>query len=88
MGWSKPVARLSSTRALPKDEGWPPFLIVVDVGHSIELFADFTRSGRTYLPFSGAVKQIDKVSFTALPTCVLRASRSNMQQRVRTIHYV
>ena len=38
-------------RALPTDEGWPPFLIVVDVGHSIELFADFTRSGRTYLPF-------------------------------------
>ena len=38
-------------RTLPTDEGWPPFLIVVDVGHSIELFADFTRSGRTYLPF-------------------------------------
>ena len=38
-------------RALPHDEGWPPFLIVVDVGHSIELFADFTRSGKTYLPF-------------------------------------
>jgi len=38
-------------RALPADEGWPPFLIVVDVGHSIELFADFSRSGRTYLPF-------------------------------------
>ena len=38
-------------RALPHDEGWPPFLIVVDVGHSIELFADFTKSGRTYLPF-------------------------------------
>lgn len=38
-------------RALPTDEGWPPFLIVVDVGHSIELFADFSRSGKTYLPF-------------------------------------
>ena len=38
-------------RALPSDEGWPPFLIVVDVGHTIELFADFTRSGKTYLPF-------------------------------------
>ncbi len=37
--------------SLPLDEGWPPFLIVVDVGHSIELFADFTRSGKTYLPF-------------------------------------
>jgi hypothetical protein len=38
-------------RALPTDEGWPPFLIVVDVGHTIELFADFTKSGKTYLPF-------------------------------------
>lgn len=37
-------------RALPTDEGWPPFLIVVDVGHTIELFADFTRAGKTYLP--------------------------------------
>ena len=38
-------------RALPTEEGWPPFLIVVDVGHTIELFADFTRAGKTYLPF-------------------------------------
>lgn len=38
-------------KALPTEEGWPPFLIVVDVGHSIHLFADFTRSGKTYLPF-------------------------------------
>jgi hypothetical protein len=27
-------------RALPGSEGWPPFLIVVDVGHSIELYAE------------------------------------------------
>jgi hypothetical protein len=38
-------------QALPAAEGWPPFLVVVDVGHSIELFADFTRSGKTYLAF-------------------------------------
>jgi hypothetical protein len=38
-------------RALPADEGRPPFLIVVDVGHVIELYADFTRSGATYTPF-------------------------------------
>jgi len=38
-------------RALPHDEGWPPFLIVVDVGHSIELFTDFSRTGKTHLPF-------------------------------------
>ncbi len=32
-------------------EGRPPFLIVVDVGHMIELYAEFTRSGGTYTPF-------------------------------------
>ena len=38
-------------RALPPWEGWPPFLIVVDVGHSIELFADFSLSGTRYSHF-------------------------------------
>ncbi|WP_291987816.1 DNA methyltransferase [Candidatus Accumulibacter sp. ACC007] len=38
-------------RALPANEGRPPFLIVVDVGQVIELYADFTRSGATYTPF-------------------------------------
>ncbi len=41
-------------RALPQADGWPPFLIVVDVGHSFELHSDFTRSGRTYVPFPDA----------------------------------
>jgi hypothetical protein len=41
----------SYARALPADEGRPPFLVVVDVGHVIELYADFTRSGATYTPF-------------------------------------
>ena len=38
-------------RALPASEGRPPFLIVVDVGHSIELFSEFTRTGSNYVPF-------------------------------------
>ncbi len=38
-------------KALPVSEGWPPFLVVVDVGHSIELFADFSLTGKAYLPF-------------------------------------
>ena len=32
-------------RALPASEGRPPLLIVVDVGHSIELYSEFTRTG-------------------------------------------
>lgn len=38
-------------RALPASEGRPPFLAVVDVGHVIELYSEFTRSGATYTPF-------------------------------------
>ncbi|HEX6442408.1 MAG TPA: type IIL restriction-modification enzyme MmeI, partial [Stellaceae bacterium] len=35
-------------KALPD---WPPFLIVVDVGHSIETYADFTGTGKHYAQF-------------------------------------
>ncbi len=38
-------------RALPADEGRPPFLVVIDVGHSIELYSEFTRTGGSYVPF-------------------------------------
>ena len=38
-------------RNLPSSEHNPPFIAVVDVGHTIELFADFSRQGRTYIPF-------------------------------------
>lgn len=31
---------------------WPPFLVVVDVGHAIELYADFSGTGKRYLPFT------------------------------------
>ncbi|MBC7734287.1 MAG: class I SAM-dependent DNA methyltransferase [Bacteriovorax sp.] len=41
----------SYARALPASEGRPPFLVVVDVGHVIELYAEFSRSGATYTPF-------------------------------------
>jgi hypothetical protein len=38
-------------KALPISEGWPPFLLVVDVGFSIELYADFSLTGKAYIPF-------------------------------------
>jgi hypothetical protein len=41
-------------RALPASEGNPPFVVVVDVGHSFELYSDFSRAGKTYVPFPDA----------------------------------
>lgn len=38
-------------RALDAEHGWPPFLIVCDVGHCLELFADFSGHGRNYRQF-------------------------------------
>lgn len=41
-------------KALPTEEGWPPFLIVCDVGHCFELFADFSGTGKHYVQFPDA----------------------------------
>jgi hypothetical protein len=38
-------------RALPVADGRPPFVLVVDVGTVIEVYAEFSRSGATYIPF-------------------------------------
>jgi hypothetical protein len=38
-------------RALPAAHDWPPFILVCDVGHCIEVFADFTGKGRNYTQF-------------------------------------
>ena len=38
-------------RALTAPETRPPFLVVVDVGHTIDLYAEFTQTGGTYVAF-------------------------------------
>jgi hypothetical protein len=38
-------------KALPAIEGWPPFLIVCDVGQCFEIYADFTGQGKNYAQF-------------------------------------
>lgn len=53
-GWDEAMlaARNQAERyakAIP--DGWPPFLITVDVGFSIELFADFSLTGKNYAQF-------------------------------------
>src|SRR5438874_734607 len=35
-------------RALPTSHGWPPFILVCDVGHCIEVYADFSGQGKNY----------------------------------------
>jgi hypothetical protein len=38
-------------RAVARSDGWPPFLIIVDVGHVIELYADFSGQGQGYTQY-------------------------------------
>lgn len=63
-------------RALPLSEENPPFLIVVDVGHSFELYSDFSRAGRTYLPFPDA--RAHRISLDDL-------KREEIRERLRLI---
>lgn len=55
-GWDKAMLRahgqaVQYARALPPNEGRPPFVVVVDIGRSIELYSEFSRSGGAYLPY-------------------------------------
>lgn len=38
-------------RALPVEHGYPPFLLVLDVGHVLEIYADFSGQGKNYAHF-------------------------------------
>ncbi|MBW3598797.1 MAG: class I SAM-dependent DNA methyltransferase, partial [Planctomycetes bacterium] len=38
-------------KALPVEAGWPPFLVVADVGFCFDLYSDFSQSGKAYTPF-------------------------------------
>lgn len=55
-GWVKAMTQAKGqaeryAKALPADHGWPPFLLLCDVGYCIEVYADFTRTGKTYTQF-------------------------------------
>lgn len=43
-------------KALPADHGWPPFLLITDVGHCIDVYADFTGTGKAYVQFPDAAR--------------------------------
>ena len=80
-GWDRAMLRAHNqadqyVRALPSDEGRPPFIIVTDVGRSIELYAEFSRSGATYTPFPDA--RSHRISLQEL-------TRPEIQQRLRQV---
>lgn len=57
--WSMAMRRAKTqaqryARMLPTEHGWPPFLVVVDVGYCIDLYADFSGLGKLYTQFPNA----------------------------------
>lgn len=55
-GWDEAMLRAKGqaegyVRALPAEEGRPPFIVVVDVGHSLELYSEFSVTGGAYIHF-------------------------------------
>lgn len=55
-GWAKAMVQAKGqaeryAKALPIDHGWPPFLLVADIGYCIEVYADFTGTGKAYTQF-------------------------------------
>src|SRR5690606_31421920 len=64
------------TRALPVEHGYPPFLLVVDVGHVIEIYADFSGQGKNYAHFPD--RQSYRIAMDDLRD-------EEIQERLRTI---
>lgn len=55
-GWAKVMVQAKGqaeryAKALPVDHGWPPFLLVTDVRYCIEVYADFSGTGKGYAQF-------------------------------------
>ena len=55
-GWAKAMVQAKGqaeryAKALPVEHGWPPFLLVADIGYCIEVYADFTGTGKAYAQF-------------------------------------
>ncbi|HSU31470.1 MAG TPA: DNA methyltransferase, partial [Bryobacteraceae bacterium] len=61
-------------KAIP--DGWPPFLVIVDVGYSLELYADFSLTGKNYAQFP------DKNTYRIL---LNELTNSSVRDRLRNV---
>ena len=62
-------------RALPATEGRPPFVLVVDVGTVIEVYAEFSKSGATYTPYPDPQSHRIALADLARPEILERLTR-------------
>ncbi|MBV1918030.1 MAG: class I SAM-dependent DNA methyltransferase, partial [Sphingomonadaceae bacterium] len=55
-GWARAMLQAKGqaeryAKALPTAHGWPPILLVTDIGYCIDIYADFTGTGKAYAQF-------------------------------------
>jgi hypothetical protein len=55
-GWAQAMLKAKGqaegyARDVPPEEGWPPFIIVCDVGFCFDIYADFSGTGKHYAQF-------------------------------------
>jgi hypothetical protein len=60
-GWASAMLKAKGqaeryAKALPIEHGWPPFLLTTDVGHCIDVYADFSGTGKQYTQFPDAAR--------------------------------
>ena len=58
-GWAAAMLKAKGqaeryAKALPLEHGWPPFLLITDVGYCIDVYADFSGTGKQYTQFPDA----------------------------------
>lgn len=55
-GWTRAMLQAKGqaeryAKALPTAHGWPPILLITDIGFCIDVYADFTGTGKAYAQF-------------------------------------
>ena len=55
-GWTRAMLQAKGqaeryAKALPTEHGWPPILLITDIGYCIDVYADFTGTGKAYAQF-------------------------------------
>ena len=80
-GWAQAMLKAKGqaeddARDLPAEEGWPPFVLVCDVGFCIDLYADFSRTGKHYAQFP------DRETFRVYLTDLTKSETRDLLRKV------
>jgi hypothetical protein len=78
-GWAQAMLRAKGqaenyARDIPPEEGWPSFIMVCDVGFCIDLYADFSGTGKHYAQFPDRDGYPRPLARVRSPDCWMRTA--------------